>query len=34
VIYGMQNVHAITRGEPPQDPTKILRMRPMPLYAD
>ena len=27
VIYGMQNVHKITRGEPPQDPTKIVRMR-------
>ena len=27
VVYGMQNVHAITRGEPPQEPTKIVRMR-------
>ena len=34
VIYGMEHIHAINRGEPPQDPTKILRMRPMPLYAD
>jgi peptidylprolyl isomerase len=27
VIYGMRHVHAITRGEPPQDPTVITRMR-------
>jgi len=27
VIYGMEHIHAITRGEPPQDPTKIVRMR-------
>lgn len=27
VIYGMEHIHAINRGEPPQDPTKIVRMR-------
>jgi len=27
VIYGMDAVHAIQRGEPPATPTKILRMR-------
>ena len=27
VIYGMQHVHAIQRGEPPQQPTPIVRMR-------
>jgi len=27
VIYGMDNVHAITRGEPPAEPTRIIRMR-------
>jgi len=27
VIYGMDHVHAITRGEPPADPTRIVRMR-------
>lgn len=27
VIYGMQHVHAINRGEPPADPTKIVKMR-------
>lgn len=27
VIYGMNHVHAIARGEPPSDPTKIIRMR-------
>lgn len=27
VIYGMQHVHAIKRGEPPVDPTAIVRMR-------
>jgi len=27
VMYGMQHVHAIARGEPPQQPTSIVRMR-------
>ena len=27
VIYGMEHIHAINRGEPPQDPTKIVRVR-------
>lgn len=27
VIYGMENVHAINRGEPPADPTLIVKMR-------
>ena len=27
VIYGIEHVHAIQRGEPPNDPTKIIRMR-------
>lgn len=27
VIYGMDNVHAIPKGEPPADPAKIIRMR-------
>ena len=27
VIYGMEHIHAINRGEPPQDPTKIIKMR-------
>jgi len=27
VIYGMDKVHAITRGEPPLNPSKIVRMR-------
>ena len=31
VIYGMNNVHAITKGEPPVFPTPIIKMRPMTL---
>lgn len=27
VIYGMEHVHAINRGEPPAEPTRIIRMR-------
>lgn len=27
VIYGMDNVHQIVRGEPPANPTRIIRMR-------
>ena len=27
VIYGMEHIHAINRGEPPADPTKIVRIR-------
>lgn len=27
VIYGMQHVHAINRGEPPTNPTVIVKMR-------
>lgn len=29
VIYGMEHVDAITRGEPPAEPTAIIRMRPV-----
>jgi len=29
VIFGMSNVHAIEKGEPPAFPTPIVRMRPM-----
>ena len=27
VIYGMEHVHSINRGEPPVDPTQIVKMR-------
>ena len=27
VIYGMEHVNAITRGEPPENPTRILSMQ-------
>lgn len=27
VMYGMQHVHSIHRGEPPSDPTTIIKMR-------
>jgi len=33
VIYGMQHVHAITRGEPPQNPSKIVKMRQLSMHA-
>ena len=33
VIYGMEHVHSINRGEPPAEPTVIVRMRPVDLSS-
>lgn len=33
VIYGMEHVHSINRGEPPAEPTPIVRMRPTDLSS-
>lgn len=33
VIYGMEHVHRINRGEPPAEPTPIVRMRPVDLSS-
>ena len=33
VIYGMNNVHALNKGEPPADPSKIISMRQVDLSS-